>query len=94
MDKLKALLHGQDMIPFVLAAGSHINISVARIAEALIIALITGGVAVYGTTQVMEAKMEVFMKTYERDYQTTLIWRGYVQEEINKNQDRISELKK
>ena len=93
MDKIKALLHGIDFIPFVMATGSQVHLSIARIIEALIIAAVTGGVVLYGANQVLGTKLEEFTKTYNRDRSETVQWRYYVQEEINKNKDRISSLK-
>lgn len=92
MEKLRALLHSPDFIPFVLAAGNHASMSVARIIEALIIAGIAGGIAVYGVTQTIDAKQSAFVRMYERDHAETMAWRSYAQSEIDKNRERISDI--
>lgn len=93
MEKIKALLHSPDFIPFVMMAGQHASMSIARIIEALIIAGIAGGIAVYGVTQTIEAKQSAFIKLYDRDHEETTEWRKYIQNEIDKNRDRIETLR-
>ena len=89
MEKLKAFMHGIDFIPFVLAAGNHIRLSPARILEAVIIAGVTGGVVLYGANMVLSTKVDQIIKVSDQQHNETLLWRGYVQDEINKNRDRI-----
>ena len=86
MERLRALLHGLEWAPFILATGKQVHLSVARVIEALIIAGVTGGIAIYGMTMVMQAKMDSFMDVYERDFQVTNVWRGHIQEEIDETQ--------
>ena len=89
MDRLRALTQGMDFIPFVMMAGQHAKMSVARILEALIIAIVTGGVVMYGVTQTLDAKQTALKELYDRDHSATVDWRRYVQAEIDKNRERI-----
>lgn len=93
MDRLKALLHAQDMIPFFLATGQQNRLNIVRILEMIIGSAIIGGIVLYGTVQIIETKIVNIEKIYERDRQETVAWRHYVQEEIGKNRDRIEEVK-
>lgn len=88
-EKLKAFLHAQEWIPFILAAGNQIHLSIARIVEALIIAAVTGGIVLYGSTKMLETKIDSFISMYEREHEETLRWRNHVQGEIDKSNQNI-----
>lgn len=51
--------------PFFLLAGMKHELNLTRIAEAVVIAILTASGTVYGTTRVLEAKMSAFERTQE-----------------------------
>lgn len=87
------MLHGLEWMPFILATGQQIHLSLARILEALIIALVTGGIALWGANLVLETKIDQSMLMYSRDHQITMEWRKHIQSEIDANRERIYTLK-
>ena len=89
MEKLKMILNMHEWIPFILATGQQIHLSLARIIEALVIAAVVSGVTIYGMTMVIEAKLDSFFNMYARDYQVTQTWRNHVQDEIDETQEYL-----
>jgi len=57
MERLKGLLEGAQWLPFILSAGPKPHLSMARIIEAVIIAVICGAVSVWATTLVLKTEI-------------------------------------
>lgn len=85
MDRIKALFDGVEWMPFILATGQQVHLSIARILEALIIAAVTGGVVLWGSYQVLKAEIDQLQALYERDYERTETWREGIQKQVLDN---------
>lgn len=72
-----------DYLPFVIAAGIHpgtskIKMNTSRIIEAIAIALISGGLSMYGTVNALGTRMEALEKQ-----------QMYMQQEVKKMRDDL-----
>lgn len=83
MERFRALI---EYMPFIMATGQTVHLSIARVVEAIIIAAIVGGITVYSTTKTLEVKMDAISERVATYIQDGKEWRHHVQNEIDTTQ--------